>query len=155
MQARSLLLNILSITLLNSFLSREQKIVVNMSRDMEVVLNMQKPYMAATFLHRQLQRVASSEVQDYLKEIAAISDRNYFLTPLGWGTSASVGNGLPERKLQVTCSSRSIRGHESPSKSPTSGREASVCKECSLLGHSAGRSFKVAPKTECHKCGQI
>lgn len=54
MQTRGLVLDLHSVTLFNSPLGREQEIVVNMSRGLEVVLMMKTPGLAAAFLQLHL-----------------------------------------------------------------------------------------------------
>lgn len=68
-----------------------------MSQGLEVALKMKKPGLAATFLHRQLNKAASEEdaalrrqVHEDLWEIAAIGGRNSFPTLSGCDPSPSV-----------------------------------------------------------------
>lgn len=85
MDTRGLRPEMHSVTILNSSLSREQRIVVGMSQGIRAVLKRKKPGLAAFYLHRQQNRVRYSEeatlqrqIQDDLEDVAAISVKNSF-----------------------------------------------------------------------------
>ena len=166
MAAKGLINELHNVTMLDSRLVREQKVIVRLSMGLAHVLQLKKPGMAATYLYRQLNNEASSEraaiqklVNEDLKEIAAISGKNSFATLHGWDISASVGSGVPtapQSALQSVSrsSSRSERGRHSPSKGQGGGRKTPMCGKCTAAGQPADHSFTACPLTECHKCKQ-
>ena len=59
MRANGLISDLHNVTLLDESLSREQTIVAKMTRGLEMVPRMRKLGISASFLHRQLNQVAS------------------------------------------------------------------------------------------------
>ena len=94
----------------NSSLRREHSVVSNMSQGLEVVLKIKIPGLAAAYLHRQLNKVASKEdtplhrqVYEDLNEISSVNGKNRFPTLPAWDPSASGGTGLPEHSPPAAC----------------------------------------------------
>ena len=101
-QTRGLLADLQRVTMSNRSLHREQTVVSNMARGLEVVLKMKKSGLAAAYLHRQLNKAASEEdaalhrqVHEDLKEIPSVNGKNSFPNLPAWEPSASRGSGLP------------------------------------------------------------
>ena len=145
----------------NRSLDREQTVVSNMARGLEVVLEMKKPGLAAAYLHRQLNKVASQEdaalhrqVHEDLKEIMSVNGKNSFPTLPAWDPFASRSSGLPEQNPPAARSGRSVRGRQSLNKNPAGGRTNTKCSKRSSLGLPADHSFRSCPNLECYKCKQ-
>ena len=88
MRANGLISDLHNVTLLDESLSREQTIVAKMTRGLEMVPRMRKLGISASFLHRQLNQVASLQettsqrnVNGSLKDIKTLSGKNRFATP--------------------------------------------------------------------------
>ena len=81
----------------NRSLHREQTVVSNMARGLEIEL-------AAAYMHRQLNKAASEEdaalhrqIHEDIKEIMSVNGESGFPTLPAWDPSASTGSGLPEQ----------------------------------------------------------
>ena len=98
-------------------LHREQTVVSNMARGLEVVIEMKSPGLAAAYLHRQLNKAASEEdaalhrqVLEDLKKIASVNGKNSFPTLPAWDLPAPRVSSLPEHNPPAARSGRSVRG---------------------------------------------
>ena len=88
-QTRGLLADLQRVTMSNRSLHREQTVVSNMARGLEVVLKMKKSGLAAAYLHQQLNKAAPEEdaewhrqVHEDLKEITSVKAKTVFLLSL-------------------------------------------------------------------------
>lgn len=64
-RANDLISDLHNVTLLDEYLSREQTIVANVTRSLEMVLRIKEPDIIASCVHRQLNEVACSEEERY------------------------------------------------------------------------------------------